>query len=142
VRYVREETCLALVTHAADIHNHIVDQRFKWYFLMLERDLQRESCSCSKIVQVNWSNKVQNSLLKEPTTVNPMGMKAAQDKDTSSHSSSSRDVMCGVSKIQQIIRKILLCYGLNTDKIRLSDEWIRFFLFFFFPKIYSIQYTV
>jgi hypothetical protein len=45
---------------------------------MLERDLQIESCSCSKIVVVNRSSKVRSSLLKEPNTVNPMGMKVAQ----------------------------------------------------------------
>jgi hypothetical protein len=39
---------------------------------MLEMDLQKESCSCSKIVLVNLSNKARSSLLKEPNTVNPM----------------------------------------------------------------------
>jgi hypothetical protein len=53
-----------LVTHAADIDKHIVDQRFKWYFLMLERDLQKESCVCSKIVLMNRSNKARSSMLK------------------------------------------------------------------------------
>jgi hypothetical protein len=45
---------------------------------MLQRDLQKESCSCSKIVLVNRSNKVRSFLLKESKTVNPMGMKVAQ----------------------------------------------------------------
>jgi hypothetical protein len=37
---------------------------------MLERDLQKESCSRSKIIVVNRSNKARSSLLKEPKTVN------------------------------------------------------------------------
>jgi hypothetical protein len=41
---------------------------------MLERDLQKESCLCSKIVLVNRSSKARSSLLKEPKTANPMGM--------------------------------------------------------------------
>jgi hypothetical protein len=51
-----------------DIHRHLI----------LERDLQKESCSCSKIVPVNRSNKAWSSLLKEPKTVNPMGMSVTQ----------------------------------------------------------------
>jgi hypothetical protein len=46
---------------------------------MLERDLQKESCSCSKIVLVNRSNKARSSLLKEPKTVNPMVSKCGVD---------------------------------------------------------------
>jgi hypothetical protein len=37
---------------------------------MLERHLQKECCSCSKIVLVNRSNKARSSLLIEPKTVN------------------------------------------------------------------------
>jgi hypothetical protein len=45
---------------------------------MLESDLQKESCSRSKIIVVNRSNKARSSLLKEPKRVNPRGMKVAQ----------------------------------------------------------------
>jgi hypothetical protein len=44
---------LALVTHAEDFDGHIVDHKLRQYFLMLERDLQRESCSRSNMVMVN-----------------------------------------------------------------------------------------
>jgi hypothetical protein len=94
---------------------------------MLERDLQRESCSCSKIVLVNWSNKVRSSLLKEPKTVNPMGMKVAQLGLMTGRYFAFSKFKIHQEIMHQIIRKILLQYGLNTGKIRLPwIEWIRF----------------
>jgi hypothetical protein len=46
---------------------------------MLESDLQKESCSRSKIIVVNRSNKARSSLLNDPKTVNPRGSTAGVD---------------------------------------------------------------